>query len=241
MKNILKILVLAIAFASCEDDVETKDAIRGFNASATEFPADGQSTVKLSAVLSDDSSADRRSVIFSTSSGTFSNGTKSITVKAEFDNGQMVSKADLKSSTTPEQITVTVKPEFDSPLEEFSLRRIITSTPSVPKTIRLTPSASGIASNHVTEVKLIGILKNDKQKFVSRGYKVRFDQEFSDGTTVNGYFRDMQDTTTDSSRVSTYYSAPLLPIGTLIKIRATVLDNGQPTPIKDSIVLTINL
>ncbi len=242
MRKIIIIAIYLILFSSCKKVPSIDEVLTDLKISQSEVLADGQSTVSISVVLSDKSSTDRRSVIFTTSSGIFtSSGSNKYTSKAEFENGILLAKATLRSSTEPGTIKVSVKPEFDSPLNEYILTASIIAKPSVPVSIKLEPSSFGIASNFLNEVQITGILKNSDGKFVSKGNNVLFENLLLSGISANGHFRNLQPTTSDSSKVGGYYSANLYPIGTKIKIKCTVLDsNGQRTIISDSLLLTIN-
>jgi hypothetical protein len=240
MKNTLTFIAMLLVLISCSKDVTTEDVLTNLTVSAATIPADASSSVKLSVTLPNDSSTDRRSVIYTCTSGTFENGAKTYTAKAAFENGVLVAKAVLKSTTKPETIEVSASPEFDSPIGDFMLGTSIVTLPSVPATIQLSPSALGLASNHLNEVKLTALLRNTDNKFVSQGYTVKFTDEMLNGDPASGGFREQYLTTTDSAKVSAYYSAAIHPIGTQIKIRCILLDNGVETPLQQATILTIN-
>lgn len=242
MKKLFLIICLGLLY-SCNKEVQVNNLLSDFVLSKKQVLADGQTTVTVSVKLSDNSSADRRSVIFSSSSGIFTvSGTKKQTVKAEFENGLIIAKATFRVSMDPGTIKITVQPEFDSPLAEFVLTDSIIVAPSVPSSIKIEPSSFGIGSNFINEVYLSGFLENSSNRYVSKGNKVLFEDVLLSGTPANGRFRNVLNFSNDTSKVSAIYSATILPIGTNIKIRATVLDNaGNLTSIKDSVLLTINL
>jgi hypothetical protein len=238
----LILFFLIVSMSSCTKDTDLDEVFTNFTFSTHEVPADGQSTVNVSVELTKNSSEDRRSVIFKTSSGVFtSSSTQTAIVKAEYENGHIVAKTTLKVSTRPGDIVLSVRPEYDSPVDEFTLQNTIIAVPSVASSIQLESSALGIASNHLTEVKVIGTLKNSSEKFVSEGHKVIFQDFLSNGLPANGGFRDIHTVTGSDSTVSSYYSIGQYPIGTRIEIRCTILDyNDIPTSITDSVFLTIN-
>lgn len=242
MRNIKLIIAAIILCVACKK-VEIKDALSDMKVSQTEITADGQSTITVSVTLSEKSSTDRRNVIFSTSAGVFtSSGSSKYTAAAEYIEGVLIAKATLKAPMKPGTIKIEVKPEFDSSIKEFTLSESVTANASVPTSILLDPSALGIASNFMSEVTLKGTLKNSKGKFVSEGYKVVFEDFLQSGGPANGQFRKLKNTTSDSSYVSAIYGASQYPIGTVLKLKTTVLDeSGNKTAIADSVLLTINL
>ncbi|WP_409415819.1 hypothetical protein [Flavobacterium sp. PS2] len=241
MKKII-LYITVLMLSSCTNDTNIDEVFTDFTVSAQEVSADGQSTVNLSVTLNGDTDSDRRNVVFKTSSGVFlPAAAESTVVKSEYENGRLIAKATLKVSTKTGIITVSVKPEYDSPVGEYVLEKTITALPSVASTIDLQSSALGIGSNYLTEVQFIGNLRNSSGKFVSSGHKVIFKDFLSDGTPANGSFRDIQAQTGADSKVSCYYAAALYPVGTTIEIKCILLDeNNLPNNVSDSVILTIN-
>lgn len=241
MKKII-LCFLVIMLSSCTSNTDIDEVFMDFTVSTEEVYADGQSTVNLSVILDDDTDADRRNVVFKTSSGIFvPAAAETVVVKSEYENGRLIAKATLKVSTKTGVITVSVKPEYDSSVTEYVLEKTITALPSVASSIDLQPSALGIGSNYLTEVQLIGNLRNSLGKFVSSGHRVIFKDFLSDGKPANGGFRDVQLQTGAESKVSCYYAAGLYPIGTAIEIKCILLDeNNSLTTLSDSVILTIN-
>lgn len=244
MRKELKFLAFAICIiaASCKKEVNINKVFSEITASKTSFAANGQSTSEVTVTLSNESSSDRRTVIFNASAGTFTgSGTSQLSVKAEFENGKLVAKAKLKAPFSPADIEVTAQPEFDSMNKDYVVSIHIDAQLSVPATIKLDPSKFGLYSNFLSEVKLTGYLKNEGGSNVSSDQLVLFEDFLPSGITASGRFRDVQDKTADSSKVSAFYSVSSYPIGTTIKIRTTFLnDKGERTPVKDSVFLTIN-
>lgn len=234
----------------CSDDAAVGDVFSNFTLKPTKelaagefLLADGTSTIDVSILLSEKSDSDRRNVIFATSSGKFtSNNSKTYTAKAEFENGELIARAVIKVSTKPGKITVTAKPEFDSPIGEFVMEQSIETALSIPASIEMQTNSLGLAGNFLSEVKVVGTLRNEHNDMVSDGFKVDFkDLLLLSNTEAGGYFREKKDTTKDSSKVQAYYSAIAYPIGTQIKIKFTVIDtDGQLTPYTDSRIITIN-
>ncbi|MBU1819980.1 MAG: hypothetical protein KKG00_00520 [Bacteroidetes bacterium] len=241
MKTFLIIATLFIIICGCED-VKDSDVFDDFLLTSKEVPADGQSTIQVSVNIKEVASSDRRNFIFSTTSGSFTgSGTSKFTAKAEYEAGILKAKAILKAPIAPGLFTVTVQPEFDSPIREFVLSQTVTATPSVPASIDLETSGFGIISNFASEILLTGLLKNASGKNVSKGTEVLFEDKLLDGSPAGGRFRNQQRITLDSSKVSTKYSAAAYPVGTTIVIHCTMLDaNRQKTAIKDEKLITIN-
>jgi len=234
--------IIVLLIFSCKKDINISDSLTNFKLSLREILADGQSTVSLSVELDEKSSIDRRNVVFTTSGGLFAaSGTNKYTAKAEYDNGILIAKATLKSSTQPGVVKITVKPEFDSPIQEFILTDSLIASPSIPASIKLEPSSFGLGANFVNEILLTATLKNSNGRFVSKGYNVLF-EDFVLNSLANGRFRALSGSTSDSSKVTGFYSASNYPIATQIKIKGTLLDsNGLRTSITDSILININL
>lgn len=241
MKYLSFFLLAAVTFTNCKNEVRIDKVLTNLKFSQPEISADGQSTVDVSVELTDKSSDDRRTVVFTISSGVFTaSGNNKHTAKAEFENGILVAKATLRASTKPGFLVVSVKPEFDSPVKEFIVKDSISAKKSTPFSIKLGTSSFGVASNHLNEVFITGKLLNASGKFVSEGYNVLFEDSVLT-VRANGQFRQLNTTTADSSVLSAYYSAYAHPIGTQIRVRGTLLDeNGNKTNITDAILLTVN-
>lgn len=235
------LITITCSIISCKKDIIISDALTNFKISQREVLADGQSTVALSVQLSNKSSSDRRNVVFTTSAGTFAvSGSNKYTSKAEYENGNLIAKATLKSSTQPGVIKITVQPEFDSPIKEFVLSDSLVAKQSIPASIKLEPASFGIGSNFINEVFLTATLKSSTGKFVSKGYNVLF-EDFILNSSANGRFRALSGATADSSKVTVFYSASNYPITTQIKLKGTLLDaNGLRTSIADSVFININ-
>lgn len=191
MKRLILFLI-ALIISSCTKDTDINEVFSDFSVSTDQVSADGQSTVNVIAILSSNADSDRRNVIFKNTSGSFLPSlTETATVKAEYDNGKLTAKATLKVSTKPGNVIVSVKPEFDSSVGEFILEKTIIAVQSNVASIHLEPSSYGIGSNYLTDVKVVGTLKNSSGKSVSSGQKVVFEDFLSDGTPANGKFREM--------------------------------------------------
>lgn len=242
MRRFILGVCLVAAWTACNKDIKTEDVISKLSIGGTQIVADGQSTIPVSVQVSQKASSDRLNVIFSTTAGVFTDsGTTKLTAKAEFENGILLAKVTLRAPQSPGLVKISVQPEFDSPLSEFMLTDSIPAVLSEAATIKLATASYGIASNFLNEVKLTATLKNASGKFVSEGYKVLFEDILLSGAKANGRFRELQTATVDSGRVSGYYAAAAYPVGTDIRIRATLLrTSGERTDTTDAITLTIN-
>lgn len=237
MKKKLIVLLFLVFLLSCGDDAEVSDVFQNLQISPAEIMADGKSVVTVSVEINQESSIDRRKIVFKTSSGSFNaTGTSSAIVDAQYENGKLLAKAVLKSGTKPGEVNVSVQPDFDSPVKEFVESMSVNFLPSVPSSFKIAPSSYGIASNFLKEVAITGYLKNASGNFVSEGYSVSFTDLLIDGTPAQGMFREAHLTTSDSSKVTFIYSSQNYPIGTQIKIIGKVKDSG----LSDNIILTIN-
>jgi hypothetical protein len=245
MKIFCTLLIVGIIFLSCkkEKKINATDIFEDFKFSTKIVDADGQSTVSVSVKVSEDASADRLNVMFSSTEGMFTtSGTSKQTVKAAYVNGELIASATWKSSFSPGIASISVQPEFDSPLREFELSESVEMQISAPASINIEPSAFGISSNFLNEVQLVARLKNSKGKNVSSGYKVRFkDFILSNGQPANGRLRAVKDVTSDSSKVSCYYAANTFPVGTNLQLVSVLLDSAEnETSLADTTLITIN-
>ena len=234
-------LTVSILF-SCEKEAAVKDVLNNLTLTRRKMEADGQSISVVSVTVSEETDSDRRSVIFNTDKGVFTTSGKSKeTVKTEFVNGVLIARASLRAPLEPSTIKVSVQPEYDSPIREYVLTDSITLAPSIPTAFTLETLRFGIGTNFSSEVRLIGNLRNASNRFVSRNNTVLFEDLLLNGAPAGGRFGRRQVLSNDTSRVSTFYAASILPVGTTIKIRGTVLDaNGRKTPVADSVLLTVN-
>ena len=234
MKNFC--LILLVTLWSCSDNPEISDVFKDFDVSTDQIPADGQSTAELVAVLTSDASADRRKVIFKTTSGSFGATGNSITITAVYENGKLVARATLTASTRPGQVSVSVQPEFDSSVGEFVLSKNIAFTNSVPVSLELETSSYGIGSNFTNSILLTGILRNAEGKNVSENYEVIFEDLTMSNSAAPGQFIEQHLLTQDSSKVSARYQAGSHVLGEQIKIVCRL----QNSTVSDTLIININ-
>ena len=242
MKRALLLALAAGLLFGCEKEVAVEDVFGGLTLAPRSLEADGQSTVEVKVALSEKTSADRRSVIFTTNKGVFTTSKKNKeTAKAEFVNGVLVASASLRVPLQPGTIKVSVQPEYDSPLRDYVLSDSVLVIPSLPAAFMLEPSRFGIGTNSSNEMRLTGTLRNARKGYVSKNTTVLFEDLFPGGAPANERFGKRLALYNDTSRVSTFYAANALSLGTTIKIKGTVLDaTGRKTSVADSVLLTIN-
>jgi hypothetical protein len=242
-KPIVYLIILLIVTGCRKDKIELSEVFTEIDFSKEVVEADGQSTVTATVKLKEDASPDRRNVVFKITGGTFlATSNEKATIRAEYEGGELLAKVKFRPSTVPGTITVSAEPEFDNQSQDFVISKTISSTKSVPESLKLETSGFAISSNFSTEVLLTASLRNKDNRYVSKGYKILFDDELSVGTKAMGRYRFLQSETLDSSKVTVKYAAAGFPIGTNIKIRCTLLDaEGKRTAVRDSLFLTINL
>lgn len=237
------IIIVSLFFLlSCKKQyVESEEVIYGLTLSPDSVDADGSSIISVSANVSKDADASKRKIVFETSSGSFtSNGIKAITLEAVYENGLLVARTTMRSPSSPGSVVVSARPENRNPYNDFIAIDSVQAIASAPTTIKLEPSAFSVSTAFIGEVQITGTLRNAKNRNVSTGNKVLFEDIYLGGATVNGRYRLLQTSSDESSKVSTYYSPGHLPPGTSFYIRCAVLDNaGNKTSIKDSILLTV--
>lgn len=243
MKPFVFLALLAIALFGCEKDVAVEDVLSALTLTPRASEADGQSTVQAQVTLSEKTSSERRNVIFTTNKGVFTtSGKNKETVKAEFVNGILVARASLRVPIQPATLIISVQPEYDSPVRDYLLSDSIKLAPSMPASFTLESSRFGIGTNFSSEVRLVGSLSNLRGGYVSKNNTVQFEDLLLNGTPANGRFGKRSVQSNDTSRVSTFYAANSLPLGTTIKIKGTVLDaTGRKTSLADSVLLTVNM
>lgn len=242
MKQLIIILTAGIVLSSCKKEAKEADTFyTDFKLDKTEALADGKTIVTATLEVKD-ASSDRQNVVFKASSGTFKDsGKDTYTAKPEYESGKLIARAQYKVPSSVQTVTITAKPEYDSPLAEYEVQALLSLKASEPKTLVLQTSSYGIAANYLNEVNISGTLKNEDKKPVSEGYNVQFEDLLANDGPAGGKFRLQRSTTGDSSNVRTLYAAPAYSIGTTIKIKCTLLDAaGVKTGTFDTITLTVN-
>lgn len=111
--SIIKIIlsiVLGIFLSSCKDtyqyNVNVSNVIKLTKSPVNSIPADGQSIMTIKAIITDSADANKKSITFTTTQGTFNNGSTTITVVS--DTGG-VATTYLKSSTYIGKVKLTAQ------------------------------------------------------------------------------------------------------------------------------------
>lgn len=240
----MKYILLAISFlvVSCgKVKVENLKVIESIQLLPSTVEGDGSSQVDLIIKINKSADLSRRKLAVETSSGSFgTSGLKSTTLEAVYENTELIARAKIKAPSAPGFIVITARPEFRNAYHDFIVKDSIPVSPSMPVSITASASAFGVQTGFVGEVLITGTLKNAKGKNVSTGVKVQFADFYQNGMPVGGRFRQTQNSSDESSKVTAYYSPGLIPPGTGIIIRITILDaQGNPTGIFDSVIVTV--
>lgn len=235
-------LAIIVFIASCKKiDNEKIRFIESIKLSPKSVEADNSSLVNMEIRINKDADISKRKLLLETSAGTFlGTGLKTATIDAVFEGGELIGRAKLKAPSSPGTMLVTVKPESRYRYNDFIVVDSVQALPSVVSSISVAASAFGVQTGFVGEVLITGTLKNSNGKNVSSGAKVAFSDFYLNGGPVSGRFRQMQTNSDENSKVTAYYSPGLIPPGTSINVRITVLDaSGNPTLISNSVLLTV--
>jgi len=235
-------LLLILSLSSCrKEHIDSIDVISNLSISNKEgLVADGQTLVNITAEIDKRSDLSKRNIVFKTSAGTFTgNNDTVITIKADFLQQKLIGKATLKMPMIPGKIIISAEPEVKVSYGDFNLKDSIEVAPSLPSSIKLEPSSVSVKTGYQSEVQITGTLKNNANKNVSLGTKVKFEDFDENGLSIHGSYRAAQDASDQNSKVSTFYSPGYLPIGTKCSIKCSVLDNSGAVVASDVIYLTV--
>jgi hypothetical protein len=228
-------------FISCAKDnnPSVENVIFSLNV-PTSAPADGTTVVYATVQLNIDATTDKRGVVFKINTGQFvSNKDTTLTQGAVFTNGKLVATAAIITPVNGKNLIVTAQPNLpDVANNAYLLSKTISLSASIPSTVILAPSSTGINSNYQNEVAITATLANSSGSKVSTGSKVIFQDFLDSGLSANGTFRTPTDTTNVSSQVITNYSTGAYAAGTRITIKSTVV--GTNPAVTGSTVLFIN-
>jgi len=241
MKRIVTIIAIVITMAyACGKHVQVSSVIWGLSATPAQFDADGSATATITVQIDANASADKRNVVFTSTGGSFTGGQDNkVTVAATFVDKKLVASATLKAPSSPQSITITATPETNTELGDFKQTIVVEAVKVSASTIKLEPSSFGIGKNFSTTDTLVGTLKSAAGKKVSAGAEVSIQDYLDLACTMpaDGRFRQQRLSSDGTSQVRTLYSAPNLPEGTNIYIKASIKDSPGKT---DIITLTIN-
>ncbi len=243
MKKIFFLLSL-LAIISCRpENVTTDQVISAFKISNHSPLADGSTIVYLSVQLNGHADADKRSVIFETSSGHFVTSSSIDTVvtqAATFVNGALIATIGLKMPQHPTTIKLTATPAAISQQQTYVVKDSIVVAPSVPAKLVLTPSALSVKTGFKNTMLLTGTLTNASKGNVSTGAKVVFQDVLLNGQPVGGQYLTSRLTTDATSTVTTSYSPGYVAPTTQLYIKCIYLDaSGNLTAIRDSCLVTV--
>ncbi|MCX2451404.1 hypothetical protein OQX61_08985 [Pedobacter sp. PLR] len=240
MKNLSVLVLLLLLFNSCKKEkVISTDLIRSLKVSATEVPADGSSTLYVTAEINEDSDPDRRIVVFTSNNGSFGEkGDSTISQKAIFEGEKLISRVQFKAPISTGTITIKARVDLSNEKRDFTKMVSVQALSSIPDKLTLTASSFSVMVKYGNEISIIGQLVNNSNKFVSKGNKVIFSDSYEDGTPVNGFYRQLQLSSNASSNVSATYTPGEIGVGKRIWLKCHLLDeNGRNTTIKDSILI----
>jgi hypothetical protein len=236
------IFFICLVFFACKKvSIGTEEVINSLVLSPTTVQADGSSVIDVAVKINSNAEASKRKVVLETSSGSFTaNNQKTITVDALYENSELVARTTIKAPNSPGNLVVTARPETRTAYNDFIIKDSVQVGPSVPNSISLSASAFSVLTGYQNDVQITGILKNQNGKNVSAGIKVLFEDIYPNGTPVGGRFRQVQNSSNESSTVSAFYAPGYIAPGTNFFVRATVLNStGGSTAIKDSVLLTV--
>lgn len=240
---IVPALLLLVYNCSKKTPDPVKNVIFGLTADSIKAPADGTTIIHINCQLNGEATLDRSSILFKSNVGDFVGSNDTTLVQAaQFINNTLVASVALTVPQTPGILVITAQPSLPGvPYSTYIISDTITIYPSVPVTLQLVPSNSGINSSYGSEVTFTGTLYNVDTGKVSLNYRVKF-EDFLDGeTSAGGAYRATDSLSDTSSQVSTIYSTGAYALGTRIHIRCTLLDSaGNKTPIADSAYIYIN-
>lgn len=245
MKSIIPLILGSLILCSCKKNQEIKvdDVISNLKLSSQTGLADGGTTIIVSVDLSKDADISKRSVIFTISSGNFSNGQNgTITIPADLNNVSITATTTFISPSNPGTIVIRAMPNIPDS-NKYVLTDSINFTNSQPSRISIQTSSYGLRYGFQSEDTIIGTIRNSAGQGASSGMKVLFEDSLLTGTAAGGKYRKANIIASDAtSKVSTIYSNGVQPQGTDILIRGTVLDEaGNKTNITNYIIIkTIN-
>lgn len=200
-------IICCILLVSCRKvALSDNEVIQSMKLAPATIDADGTSQAEAIVKINSATDASKRKVIFEASAGTFAaTSTKTVTVEAVYEAGELVARAKLKAPMSPGFVTVTAKPETRSAYNDIIIKDSIEAILSSPFSISVSASAFGVQTGYVGEVIVTGTLKNSKGKNVSTGVKVAFTDVYLNGVPVGGRFRQVQNSSDENSKVSVYY------------------------------------
>ena len=241
LKHIITFLLPLIFLGCIKSKMDTAVVINDLTFSSPTITADGSSQVTISVHIDNDADSNKRNVSFRASTGSFINGKdSSISQKAVFVNSNLTAQVTYQAPMKPGMIYFVIQPDLSSSFN-VTLTDSMMALRSEAAKVKLTISSFYILYGFLSEDTLTAKLTNSSGNSVSTGTKVIFDDYFPGGAQVNGRYREPMVSSNSSSQVSTIYSSGFaVAVNANIYVSVTVLDSvGNPTPIKDSSLITI--
>jgi hypothetical protein len=237
MKKIHYLLITCLVIGCKATTVNPTDVIHDIKVSGSNYVADGTTIIDVWTYLDKDADADKRSVIFSSTTGTFiSSNDTTATVTAAFENGQLVARTKFKMPFVPGPLFLKARPATVNRFAKYKIADTLQIAASVPATLKLLPSSLGLKTGYTGEITLTATLKNANGNNVSSGTKVLFES-----IPASGVFRTIRDTTDVTSTTVSSFTAGSTSAPTTLLIRCTYLNKGSSkTAIKDSCTINIS-
>ncbi|MGV6832520.1 MAG: hypothetical protein ACWA5P_13280 [bacterium] len=226
MKKIIAIILVATILSCTEDRLNFIDLL-SIDQSRDFIIADGSDTVTYILNFNRDAELSLIDAKATVTNGVFEdNNEDELDIEPIRDiNDNIEARVVVKSTTAPSDVVV----EFN--INEFITKDSLTAVISEPATINLQASAFNVDNNFDSEISFTGNLRNENGAKVSNGFSVRFEDSFSDGSPVNGSYRE-EALSTSNGQVSTIYSPGPIAPDQFINMKVIVLDeNGNDTAI----------
>ncbi|WP_149304174.1 hypothetical protein [Pareuzebyella sediminis] len=199
------ILTILTVFLSCGDEeLSFNEVVLGIfpRPGETFLVADGVDERRYTMVFNSDAKIENIKASGEVTNGVFSdNDMDTFTLKPFKDsNNQIVAIFTIRSTT----VNKTVELVFN--VNDYFIKENIRSDPSLPDRIQITPNALTVRNSFASEITVEANLLNERNRKVSQGVKVKVFDELTNGTPVNGRFRNAQLTLNEESKVSFSYS-----------------------------------
>jgi hypothetical protein len=232
-KLLIPILVVCL-FGCKKEKPNTMDVIELWTTSSTTANADGAFEITLIASLPTQSLPDKREVTFSTSDGTFKDGTAT-TIKIKAENttvldGKLSAVAHLIAPINSGQVTVKAEIEGYIDSLKFTFNKV------VPTKIKTYTDSFSARVNFKSILQLNSKLSSVTGGFVTKGSRVKYKDFDVSNKRALGAFRDSIVSTDINSQASAKYSPGIWPPNNFIFIVATVIDDtGNETIVRDTV------
>jgi hypothetical protein len=233
------LLIIAMGVTCKKDKVTANDLITSLTFSSQHIDADGVTKVIVTATLNEKADPSRRTVVFTSTSGSWVGGKDStVSATADFIGGRLIAQAVLQAPSSEDTILVQARVDLPQEPHDYSRQDTIFATTSVPTKLSVTADSFAVKINFGDEVTLTAKLVNVSGKPASAGNLVSFADVFEDhATVVGGRFSPSPQVKTNGSGIATVvYSPGNVPAGKIIWIRCS-LPNASTTVPPDSLFL----